>query len=63
MQPQIAPDIVTQVRNDYPAESVPTVLDQLARTSTNERTLRCIVFAARGHVWYLNYLCKLAKQK
>jgi hypothetical protein len=57
----IAKDIVEQVKADFPAADVPSVLARLESASRIERVLRCIVFAARGHPWYFDFLCRLAK--
>ena len=57
----IAPDIVERVKADFPATDVPSVLARLESASGNERVLRCIVFAARGHPWYFDFLCRMAK--
>jgi hypothetical protein len=57
----IEPDIVESVRADFSAEVVPDVLGRLEAASNMPRIQRCIVFAARGHPWYLEYLCQLAK--
>ena len=58
---EIDPDILDQIENDFPAESVPSVVAQLLATTQSQRIFRCIVFAARGHRWYFEYLCRLAK--
>lgn len=58
---EIDPDIVSQVRSDFPPDEVSARLDQLAAASMCQRVLRCIVFAARGHPWYFDSLCKLAR--
>jgi hypothetical protein len=57
---KMAADIVEQVRRDFDASEVDARLDQLARATSTERVRRCIAFAARGHAWYFDYLCKLA---
>jgi hypothetical protein len=57
----IAPDIVDQLRHNFPASEVDERLSQLAAASNSPRVQRCIVFASRGHPWYFDYLCKLAK--
>ena len=54
-------DIVQQVDSDFPLESVPAVLRQLELAASTPRLQRCIVFAARGHRWYFDFLCRLAK--
>ena len=54
------PDILARVPHDFPPGDVTGRLAQLAEASTCQRILRCIVFAARGHPWYFDYLCKLA---
>lgn len=58
---EIASDIVDCLRTDFPAAEVDTRLHQLETASRDGRIQRCIVFAARGHPWYFDYLCKLAK--
>jgi hypothetical protein len=58
---EIAPDIVAQVRIDFPPEKVSEVLGQLQAATSTDRIRRCIVFAARGHPWRFQFLCKLAK--
>jgi hypothetical protein len=57
---EIAPDIVDRIRTDFPASDVAARLSQLAEASGSDRIQRCIVFAARGHPWYFDYLCRLA---
>lgn len=57
----ITPDILERVHADFPSDEVEARLAQLAAASPSLRILRCIVFAARGHPWYFDYLCKLAK--
>jgi len=57
----IEPDIVENVRADFPVEAVADVLSRLEAASSVPRIQRCIVFAARGHPWYFDYLCRLAK--
>jgi hypothetical protein len=57
----IAPDIVDRLRRDFPAAVADARLAQLAQASGSPRIQRCIVFASRGHPWYFDYLCKLAK--
>ena len=54
-------DIFEQVKADFPAADIPSVLTRLESASRSERVLRCIVFAARGHPWYFDFLCRLAK--
>jgi hypothetical protein len=56
----IDPDIVARVYAEFSSDEVTKRLAQLADASRNQRVLRCIVFAARGHPWYFDYLCKLA---
>jgi hypothetical protein len=57
----IDPDILDQLRADFPAEAIPEVTAELVAATTSQRILRCIVFEARGHRWLLSYLCRLAK--
>jgi hypothetical protein len=57
----LEPDIVEQLRRDFAEAAVPTVARQLLATTKAPRVQRCIVFAARGHRWFLDYLCRLAK--
>ena len=57
----IEPDIIERVRADFPPEAVPRVLAQLEAASPTPRIQRCIVFAARGHPWYFDYLCRHTK--
>jgi len=57
----IAPDIIAQATSDFPPEKVREVLAHLAAATSSERLQRCIVFAARGHPWRFEFLCKLAK--
>jgi hypothetical protein len=57
----IESEISDQVCKDFPAEEVPRMLERLESLSEDARTLRCIVFAARGHPWYFDFLCRLAK--
>ncbi len=59
---ELAPDIVEQARLDFPPEKVGEVLEHLAAAANSERIQRCIVFAARGHSWRFEFLCKLAKE-
>ena len=57
----IAPDITCRLELDFPLETFAR-LEQLRELSPiSERVLRCIVFAARGHPQYFDYLCQLAK--
>ncbi len=56
----IDPDIVERVKADFPVADVPSVLARLESASSSQRVLRCIVFAARGHPWYFDFLCRLA---
>jgi len=49
-------DILEQVKADFPAADIPSVLTRLESASRSERVLRCIVFAARGHPWYFDFL-------
>lgn len=58
---ELRPDIVAQATADFPPEKVGEVLEQLQVASSSERIQRCIVFAARGHPWRFQFLCKLAK--
>ena len=55
------PDILEQLERDFSAEEVPGIVGQLLATTNSPRVLRCIVFAARGHRWFLDYLCRMAK--
>ncbi|HAB18276.1 MAG TPA: hypothetical protein PLX89_27305 [Verrucomicrobiota bacterium] len=55
-------DIEERVRVDFPPDAVAEILRRLESASANARTQRCIVFAARGHLWYFNYLCRVAKR-
>ncbi len=57
----IESDIVDQVRKDFPAEEVPHILERLESLSQVARIRRCVVFAARGHPWYFDFLCRLVK--
>lgn len=57
----IEAEIVERVRADFPNEALSDVLSRLEAASDTPRIQRCIVFAARGHPWYFNYLCRLAK--
>jgi hypothetical protein len=57
----MAADILEQIKADFPAADLPSILARLEASSENERVLRCIVFAARGHPWYFDFLCRLAK--
>jgi hypothetical protein len=54
-------DIVEQLQRDFPVSEIEARLSQLAQASNSLRIQRCIVFASRGHPWYFDYLCKLAK--
>jgi hypothetical protein len=54
-------DIIEQIRRDFSSEEVAHVLDRLESATTSPRILRCIVFAARGHPWYFDFLCRQAK--
>jgi hypothetical protein len=58
---EVAPDIVDQLRRDFPAAEVGARLAQLVQASSSPRIQRCIVFASRGHSWHFDYLCRLAK--
>ena len=57
----IEADIVAQIQADFPPEDLPTILAQLESASSTPRIQRCIVFAARGHSWYFDYLCRHTK--
>jgi hypothetical protein len=57
----IEADIVKQVQADFPPEAVSAILAQLEAASSTPRIQRCIVFAARGHPWYFDFLCRLSK--
>ncbi|SFJ46176.1 hypothetical protein [Planctomicrobium piriforme] len=57
---ELSPDILEQLKTDFPPEQVPEVILQLRNELISERVQRCIVFAARGHRWYLDFLCKQA---
>lgn len=57
----IPSDVVDQVRSDFPAEDVPRILERLEGLSASDRIVHCIVFAARGHPWYFDFLCRLSK--
>jgi hypothetical protein len=57
----IANDILEQMQRDFPDEELAGRLAQLAEATKLERLQRCIVFASRGHPWYFEYLCRLAK--
>ncbi len=56
----IDPDIIDRVRLDFPPEQAPEVIQRLDALGGSQRVLRCIVFAARGHQWYFDFLCRLA---
>ena len=58
---QLPPDIAQCIHRDFPADAVPSVISSLLAASSSPRIQRCIIFAARGHRWYFDYLCKLAK--
>lgn len=60
-QMDVDPDILDQLQRDFPSEAIPAVLSQLLATTKSQRVLRCIVFAARGHRWFLDYLCRMAE--
>jgi hypothetical protein len=55
------PDIIRQLRADFGEDQFARKIAQLVEASGVPRIQRCIVFAARGHTWYFDYLCKLAK--
>lgn len=57
----VAQDIVDQLQHDFPADEIDKRLAQLTEASSTTRIQRCIVFASRGHAWYFDYLCRLAK--
>jgi hypothetical protein len=57
----VAQDIRHQLQADFPLEQFQARLDQLVAATSNERVQRCIVWAARGHPWYFDYLCRLTK--
>src|SRR5687768_17889816 len=57
----IAPDILQQLQQDFPADQLPAALAALESASSSPRLQRCIVFAARGHPWYFGYLCRHTK--
>jgi hypothetical protein len=57
----IEPDIIEKVQAAFPPDAVPDVLTQLEAASGAPRIQRCIVFAARGHLWYFAYLCRHTK--
>lgn len=54
-------DIFEQLQRDFAAEVVPSIVAQLLATTESTRVQRCIVFAARGHRWFFDYLCRMAK--
>src|SRR5687767_1587278 len=56
---EIAPDIVRQVEQDFPLQEWGLRLEQLALVTNSTRIQRCIVWAARGHPWRFDYLCRL----
>lgn len=58
---EIAPDILIQLRKDFPEAEVPQRALQLETAIGDQRLQRCIVFAARGHPWYFDYLCRLVQ--
>ena len=57
----MAPDILDCIKRDFPATDVPGVIEQIELASDSPRVQRCIVFAARGHPWYLDFLRRQAK--
>jgi hypothetical protein len=57
----VEPDIIEQLRADFPAAEVESRLQQLTQASGDARIQRCIVFASHGHPWYFDYLCKIAE--
>ncbi len=58
---ELAADILEQLCADFGAEAVNPLAEQLAETTSIARVQRCIVFKARGHRWFFNYLCKMTK--
>ena len=57
----IAPDIFRQLEADFPAAELESRLSQLMEATESERVQRCIVWAARGHPWYFDFLCRMTK--
>jgi hypothetical protein len=55
----IEQDIMKCVEADFPASEVSEILEVLRAASGRPRIQRCIVFAARGHRSYFEYLCRL----
>jgi hypothetical protein len=57
----LKPDIIEQLRNDFPAGEVDARVAQLIQATSTPRLQRCIVFAGRGHPDHFDYLCRLAQ--
>jgi hypothetical protein len=57
----VEPDILDQLTRDFPSTAVPGLLVKLRETTKSPRLQRCIVFAAHGHPWLFDYLCRLTK--
>lgn len=57
----IACDILAQLQHDFPAADAAGLIERLEFASSSERVQRCIVWAARGHPWYFEFLCQLAR--
>ncbi len=57
----IPQDILDQLRIDFGIEAVPGLIEKLVAATGNARVQRCIVFKARGHRWFFDYLCRMTK--
>jgi len=57
----VPPDVLAQLQTDFPASEVEQRVRQLEKLICGERVQRCIVFAARGHGWYFDQLCRLSR--
>lgn len=55
----LAPDILAQLAIDFPEEEWQARRQQVVRAFGDDRTRRCVVWAARGHGSYFDLLCRL----
>jgi hypothetical protein len=57
----VAPDIESQLKHDFPQDFTARLKQLTDLHPVSDRLIRCIVFAARGHPWYFDFLCRRAK--
>gem|GEM_PF-5974326 len=56
---ELTSDILAQLATDFPPSELQARCQQLATAFGDDRTRRCLVWAARGHGWYFDFLCRL----